>query len=110
LTRFRSFVRFFFKHCEGRLSVRHIADSGIQRLGSDRKETYRFAAFLTYILGQTGLIRSGRDAGSAGVRERPLPPMERIPVMLQSEGEGATAGMGARLQEVTRGLWRSFVG
>ena len=86
LGRFRLYARDFYKMSRGRLSVRQIAHRLSSKLGMCEKESMRFAAFLSYMLAQMGVIRSAREEASVEVGERHIADREEIPQRLSPSG------------------------
>lgn len=82
LRRFERYTGAFYRMCRGRLSVRQIALRLTRKLRITERESLRFAAFLSYVLAQMGLIRSARDEESAVMRERHIAAREEIPRLL----------------------------
>lgn len=88
LARFRRFSRLFYRMCRGRLSMRDIARIAQWKLGLGGNEGLRFAAFITYVLAQMGLIRSSCATECADIRERHIADMDEIPPVLAPCGAG----------------------
>ncbi|MEJ2745934.1 MAG: radical SAM protein, partial [bacterium] len=82
LRRFKHFADAFYDMCCGARSVREIALDLAKRLRLSESESLRFAAFLTYLLAQMGLIRSATDEESAVIKERHIADLKDIPAAL----------------------------
>ncbi|MCX6357842.1 MAG: radical SAM protein [Candidatus Aureabacteria bacterium] len=82
LERFRRYAIAFYRRCRGRRSVGRIAMSLSRRFALDATESVRFAAFLSYILAQLGLIQSAREPASVEIRERRVAGIDDIPGLL----------------------------
>ncbi|MCX6340401.1 MAG: radical SAM protein [Candidatus Aureabacteria bacterium] len=82
LGRFRAYATEFYRMCRGRLSVGRIASRLRRRLDLEEPESIRFAALLSYILAQMGLIRSASDDASREMHERHIANEEEIPALL----------------------------
>lgn len=82
LRRFKRFAGVFYGACRGDRSVRQIAHGLAKKLKLAESESLRFAAFLSYVLAQMGLIRSAKDGESAAMRERRVADWRDIPPVL----------------------------
>ncbi len=55
---FLRFLSEFFAHCNGRVSIRGIAQELSERLGTGFKKSMRYSVIITIVLSQLGVIRS----------------------------------------------------
>ena len=89
LARYRDFLSFFWRLCDGRNTIRQIAAAAGRRAGVEPRQAVRFAAFTALILGQTGVIVSAiHDAG----RRRPV-----VAVATPAQVEGCLTPAGGEM-------------
>lgn len=67
LARYRDTIALFWRMSDGRRPLREIADAVHRRLGVERRQAVRFVAFISLVLGQTGVIASASERGTRPV-------------------------------------------
>ncbi|MCC6450842.1 MAG: cobalamin-dependent protein [Candidatus Aureabacteria bacterium] len=89
LARYRDSVALFWRLANGDTTIREIGEAIRRRLGVERRQAVRFAAFTALVLGQTGVIVSAvHDAG----RRRPV-----VAVATPAQVEGCLTPAGGEI-------------
>lgn len=109
-TRYRDFLAAFWRHCNGRRSVRDICEEAGRRCGVSREEGLAFGALTCLVLGQTGVIVSaihdrGRRRGIISVAK-----LEQIPIMVEPYPPGKRASVLAPALALLDAMGRAFTG